>query len=263
MPLARRRIGGALEYGHPHLYDTTKSATRQTILQDVCEASMTGTLVQIGLLSHYASEMFEGLFAETKAVQARVFKAKARAAALAKELPAVEARVAALTETQIMRLATADKKDKFHSSVDTAGPAGGYFTKASMSAAARERYDSSEVERCPDFSKIDAVLKRETGCLKSYSNPGFFLDQWAAKELEQLQVLKKEKDQRKKDRRERKKRERERAEAAAKQDTERREALDDQKGMLNWRARYGLDDDVSRARIFLRRVAAAPRPGCG
>ena len=57
MPLVRRSIGGSLEYGHPHLY--SKSAPG-TILQDTAMASMTGTLAQLGLLSHYATEIFQG-----------------------------------------------------------------------------------------------------------------------------------------------------------------------------------------------------------
>ena len=52
--LVRRQIGGSLEYGHPHLYE--KSAPG-TILADTTMASMTGTLAQIGLLSHYAARV--------------------------------------------------------------------------------------------------------------------------------------------------------------------------------------------------------------
>ena len=56
----------------------------------------------------------------------------------------------------------------------------------------REAYDACAP--APDFSALDRLLQREPGeTLKGYSNPGFFLDQWAAKELEKLSELKKEK----------------------------------------------------------------------
>ena len=108
MPLGRA-IGGSLEYGHPDLY---KDSGPATILQDVTMASMTGTLAQIGLLSHYATEMFRDMFSITDALRARrgagsvwfgrslalqvrTEKATERCTALLEQLPDVCARVAA------------------------------------------------------------------------------------------------------------------------------------------------------------------------
>ena len=69
MTLVRRAIGSSLEYGHPDLY--AKSAPG-TILQDTAMASMSGTLAQLGLLSHYATEIFSDVFAITEEIHARV-----------------------------------------------------------------------------------------------------------------------------------------------------------------------------------------------
>ena len=75
MPLVRRSIGGSLEYGHPHLYS---KSPKETILQDVNMASMTGTLAQIGLLSHYATEAFQDLFSLSSELQKRLDDATSR-----------------------------------------------------------------------------------------------------------------------------------------------------------------------------------------
>ena len=53
MPLARRRIGGALEYGHPDLY---KTSPPDRVLQDVAEASMTGKILNLRAKIAAASE---------------------------------------------------------------------------------------------------------------------------------------------------------------------------------------------------------------
>ena len=90
--LVRRQIGGSLEYGHPHLYE--KSAPG-TILADTTMASMTGTLAQIGLLSHYATEIFRDVFTLTEELHGRLESATARTAGLVDQLPAVLAKVEA------------------------------------------------------------------------------------------------------------------------------------------------------------------------
>ena len=176
MPLARRRIGGALEYGHPDLY---KKSPPDRVLQDVAEASMTGTLVQIGLTAHWAAELFEDLFKNVKQIQNRVATAQARVHSLASDLPKAEEATLNLTERQMIEAASREHKSHKKKQTAPEAPPGGYLTKASLLPALAEAYDRCEPP--PDFRAIDALLGREPGdCLKSYSNPGFFLDQWAA-----------------------------------------------------------------------------------
>ena len=173
MPLARRRIGGALEYGHPDLY---KKSPPDRVLQDVAEASMTGTLVQIGLTAHWAAELFEDLFKNVKQIQNRVATAQARVHSLASDLPKAEEATLKLTERQMIEAASREHKSHKKKQTEPQAPPGGYLTKASLPPALAEAYDRCEPP--PDFRAIDALLGREPGdCLKSYSNPGFFLDQ--------------------------------------------------------------------------------------
>lgn len=91
---------------------------------------MTGTLCQIGLLSrgggvlprvrnagrrlpfrHHAADVFRGLNDEAARIRERVGRAARRARVLAADLPAVEARVAALDEGDL-DVARAEKRDK-------------------------------------------------------------------------------------------------------------------------------------------------------
>ena len=165
---------------------------------------MTGTLVQIGLTAHWAAELFEDLFKNVKAIQNRVQTAQSRVHSLARDLPKAEEATLQLTERQMIEAASREHKSHKKKQTEPQAPPGGYLTKASLPPALAEAYDRCEPP--PDFRAIDALLGREPGdCLKSYSNPGFFLDQWAANELAQLQVLKQEKDLRKKERKEKEK----------------------------------------------------------
>ena len=86
MPLARRRIGSSFEYGHPDLYQNSQA---DTMLQDVTMASSTGTLAQIGLLSHYAAELFSDLFTTAQSLQERLDSASSRVRTLNQQLPRV------------------------------------------------------------------------------------------------------------------------------------------------------------------------------
>ncbi len=173
MPLARRRIGGALEYGHPDLY---KKSPPDRVLQDVAEASMTGPLVQIGLTAHWAAELFEDLFKNVKAIQNRVQTAQSRVQSLSNDLPKAEEATLKLTERQMIEAASREHKSHKKKQTEPQAPPGGYLTKASLPPALAEASDRCEPP--PDFRAIDALLGREPGdCLKSFSNPGFFLDQ--------------------------------------------------------------------------------------
>ena len=53
----------------------------------------------------------------------------------------------------------------------------------------RDRYDDPDVERLPDFSRLDALFGEGHKCCDKYSNPGIFLAQWAAKELATLTAV--------------------------------------------------------------------------
>ncbi|KAJ1454669.1 hypothetical protein M885DRAFT_521631 [Pelagophyceae sp. CCMP2097] len=232
--LVRRRIETSLEYGHPHLY---QKSPPETILADVTMASMTGTLAQIGLVAHYASEMFTDLFTEGEAMRVRVSKLQDRAAAIVAQLPAVEEKVRKLDGNSGGAHSAREREERTRVQ----------FNTETMPAFLKERYTSEAVERVPDFSELDALLPdkvAKTGpCVKGYSNPGFFLDQWAAEEMEGIAALQKKKAERKAERKERRKLQRLEGGAAA---SGGKGAVSTQG--LNWRERYGMDGDEPRER---------------
>ena len=178
MPLARRRIGSSFEYGHPDLYQNSQA---DTMLQDVTMASSTGTLAQIGLLSHYAAELFQDLFTTAQSLQERLDSASSRVRTLNEQLPRVCDVVARCDGDSVHRSGTLPEREH---------PQRVQFTVATMPRGLREKYDA--LEPPPDFSRIDAllppeVLEKEGPSSQKFSHPGLFLDQWAQEELRKME----------------------------------------------------------------------------
>ena len=196
MPLARRRIGSSFEYGHPDLYQNSQA---DTMLQDVTMASSTGTLAQIGLLSHYATELFQDLFTTAQGLQERLDSATSRVRTLNAQLPRVCDVVARCDGDSVHRSGTLPEREH---------PQRVQFTVETMPRGLRERYDA--LEPPPDFSRIDAllppeVLEKEGPSSQKFSHPGLFLDQWAQEELRKMEELKKRRQEEREERRRRRK----------------------------------------------------------
>ena len=132
MPLARRRIGSSFEYGHPDLYQNSQA---DTMLQDVTMASSTGTLAQIGLLSHYATELFSDLFTTAQGLQERLDSATSRVRTLNAQLPRVCDVVARCDGDSVHRSGTLPEREH---------PQRVQFTVETMPRGLRERYDALE-----------------------------------------------------------------------------------------------------------------------
>ena len=129
-----------------------------------------------------------------------------------------------------------------------------------MPKALKERYDSEDVERLPDFSKIDAMFGDGHRCCDKYSNPRFFIDQWAAKELRELERLKEEKDARKAERKLRRKMNKRREKQRAEIEGARAKTAEAGKHM-NWKARYGMDgDDIATSPVAAANTASKRAP---
>lgn len=192
MPLARRRIGASLDYGHPDLYQHSGA---DTMLQDVTMASSTGTLVQIGLLSVHAAEMFQDIMDLAEALQGRLESATTRVRSLNDQLP----RVCDVVEK-------CDGNSVHRSGVfpEPAPLQRVQFTVDNMPTGLREAYDALPLG--PDFSRIDAllspeVLAKEGPSAQKYSHPGLFLDAWKIEEVRKMEELKKRRQEEKEERR--------------------------------------------------------------
>ena len=250
--LVRRQIGGSLEYGHPHLYE--KSAPG-TILADTTMASMTGTLAQIGLLSHYATEIFRDVFTLTEELHGRLESATARTAGLVDQLPAVLAKVEATDGNSGGRAA---RPHDFASDEPTRIA----FNRSTMPRSIKERYESEFMVPTPDLSKVDAalppdVLEREGPCVQKYSHPGFFLDQWAAEEMKRIESIK-EKKKAAKEERKRRRRLQGRSDSAHATKAKRKDV---DGGGLDWKNRYGVDGDEAAPAVDIKPDAdAVARP---
>lgn len=237
MGRALRTVDNSLAYGHPHLYSKSGSAT---ILQDVTMASMSGTLAQLGILSHYAHEVFQDLFNASKELYERVDRAQTRSMRLVEQLNDISLNTNAMD-------GSAGISNKANLVEEPDGIA---FNESTMPRALRERYSSAEVHETPDLSSVDALLPEEEKakhgpCAHKYSYPGLFLDQWAAEEMKRISTLKEKKAEKKAGRKEKKRiKEASLNERLKTEDLQRRRAAI--KGPSKWRDRYHLDDPEAK-----------------
>ncbi|KAJ8598579.1 hypothetical protein CTAYLR_001707 [Chrysophaeum taylorii] len=212
MPL--RSISESLAYGHPHLYSKSNPGA---ILQDVSMARMTGTLAQVGLVAHYAREMFEELFALAQDTHGRVRVVGERAAGVQALLREVDEKVRMLKDEDVSRTeAAVPRPEAVEFSIETAPK------------ALKERY--AVLEPVPDFSGVDSLFEEDGKCVVKYSNPRYFLDQWAAAEMEKIKTVHKEKT-------DKKRRKLKKNESSANNTVKRPSGL-------NWRQRFANDDDL-------------------
>jgi len=192
MPLARRRIGASLDYGHPDLYQHSGA---DTMLQDVTMASSTGTLVQIGLLSFHAAEMFRDIMDLAGALQGRLESATTRVRSLNDQLPRVCDVIEKCDGNSVHRSGVLPEPAPLQRV---------QFTVDNMPTGLREAYDALPLG--PDFSRIDAllspeVLAKEGPSAQKYSHPGLFLDAWKIEEVRKMEELKKRRQEEKEERR--------------------------------------------------------------
>mmetsp|Transcript_6175 Transcript_6175/g.8693 ORF Transcript_6175/g.8693 Transcript_6175/m.8693 type:complete len:589 (-) Transcript_6175:260-2026(-) len=257
--LVRREIDSSVDYGHPHLYVKSSSGT---ILQDLTMSTMSGTLGQLGLLSHYATEMFQDLFKLTEDVYRRVETIQSRTDKIISQYEAIEAKTVGGDGNAN---GIGDQRSGMGSSggvrrINNDEPNRVTFDMSSMPRSLKERYESEEVQKTPDMSKVDvlvpAYVEKNGPCLRKYTYPGLFLDQWAAEEMERIAILKRKKAERKADRKERKR-------LALKEGEEVDEASSKTPGKkvvktgLNWKARY-LGNDVTDSPRGIPKAVAPP-----
>jgi len=219
-----RKIENALEYAHPGLY---RRSLASTVVGDVSFASLTGTLGQLGLLAHYSGEVFSSLFEEAERAHGRLDRAKARIADLRRHFRDM---------TPVLKrsddLATSGRQTNNGSvAFETTEKKRLRFDESTMPRVVRERYDTS-CEKLPDFRDVDGLLA--TTCRERYSDPNFFLKEWASAELERIQQLQEAK----------KKKKNKKKVAITKQPTQHpRKTVSHS---LNWKKRYGVEDEIRR-----------------
>ena len=167
----------SFEYGHPDLYQNSQA---DTMLQDVTMASSTGTLAQIGLLSHYATELFQALFTTAHGWQDRLDSASSRVRALNAQRPRVCDGVARCDGDSVHRSGTLPEREH---------PQRVQFTVETMPRGLRERRRARAAARCLG----SACCRRRCSRRRPSSEvlaPRSVLDQWAQEELRKMEELK-------------------------------------------------------------------------
>eukprot|EP00936_MAST-01D_sp_MAST-1D-sp1_P002469 g2469.t1 len=203
MPIVKRSIFHAQCYASPDLYADT---TPDSALVDVNMARMTGVLHQLGFLSTYATEMFDDLFKMAKGVTDRTKKVSVRVKEAQEQLPGMEqwlngapARDDAGGPVFHVPSGKLERDDQAEMQQFQQ-----QFTPESRPNPIRMRF--AECDPPPALSSLDEYVS-DGPCLKKFSNPQFFFDEWIREETKRQEKLADERAERKRQRRARRERE--------------------------------------------------------
>jgi hypothetical protein len=213
MPLVQRHIQQALELGSSKLYEQSSTRSSENggdtvrVLGDVQMASMTGTLLQLGMLASSAHEMFNELLTLADGLGKRVGDVQQRTVALTARLPEAEQRVtAAVAEGSTGDDGgLADQRREARAAVIKEEEQT-MFHPVSMPLAIEVRYHS--VQPMPPLHEIDEIMG-DTGSSSArlrYSNPDFFFQEFMRLENARQERVAQQKAARKEERRAKKQR---------------------------------------------------------
>ena len=167
------------------------NATQANILDGVSMGNLIGLLQQLSDLSDYSKEIFEDLLVNTNKVSKRVGNLKTRMNNFENILPEIEK---IFNETDPLEFYLADKAGEYKRKDNIRG---NLITSHNIPISMNER--RKQAEALPPFEKIDNVLEvvkdapPVQSCAVSYSNPHFFIEEWARGEAEKQLKLQEEK----------------------------------------------------------------------
>lgn len=175
------------------LWDTGE-VPKDKILQVTNQVNMAGMMTQFTLLMSYSHELFAGLLDEANATFGRIRQLDARVQQLHKQLPSIEAKfegdeltvLTRMTQTGAKRY-TAANPEKHQHFQPTALPKSVAAVRAHLNPP-------------PRLHLLDAFADDGKPCLTKYSNPNFFLEQWAAEQDKKFAELKAERKKKREER---------------------------------------------------------------
>ncbi|GAM20507.1 hypothetical protein SAMD00019534_036820 [Acytostelium subglobosum LB1] len=153
----------------PQLEGTSKP---EHIVESMLQTNTVGIINQITALAEHANNIFASLANETALITGRLNRLNERLAPLTQSLPLVEA------YHQRTPIDTMNNRARVEYHSDPAEKCQ-LFTTSSMPDTVTMLYN----EKCrppPNLSQLDTYQEDGTRCLKLYTNPDFFVDEWVA-----------------------------------------------------------------------------------
>lgn len=139
------------------------------VAQAMNQAALTGIIDQLGALFLYSHEIFNDLLVSTTALTDKISQLNTRIEVLHEYLPQVESY---LSQSHVSNL-LATPAVLFKS-----GPPEDYqfLTKDTRPPSVQNRYATAKTP--PNFSLLDACFPEEPSCMRHYSYPDFFIEEW-------------------------------------------------------------------------------------
>jgi len=146
-------------------------------------------LEQLSNLTSYSHELFKGLLDVSNSYQERINTLAQRAQNLAQKSYQAESFFAVVDPWTLFKNRTADVKTSIVEDQQL-------FTKSSVPLPLQAIYNSASPP--PNLAIMDAFADEGKSCLKMYTNPSFFIDQWVTAQLEAREKIKDDAKKRKK-----------------------------------------------------------------
>ena len=192
MPLVKRSVRSNYAYSSPHFLEQSKKPGHG--LQSINIAATAGSLKQLGLLSEYAADIFDGLMEVASEVNIRISSISRRAEIVLGKLPAVDT-VAQNKKrercTVTVPLADKSTEQILHTQL---------CVPSTIPGAMKTRYDSAEMRRIPPVNAMDVfcanneLIPMGGSCTHKYSFPNYFIVEWTKKEALLSEQLRKERE---------------------------------------------------------------------
>ncbi|KAJ3277252.1 Wiskott-Aldrich syndrome protein member 1, partial [Borealophlyctis nickersoniae] len=167
--------------------DVVTALSPEGVVRQVSLMQITRVISQLSQLSFYAEEIFSGLITATTATSTRLTNLRTRLDTLKDTLPYVCDKIDNSSITESMNQERFDWKPPATLSTNL-------FTKDTEDPSVKEAYDACTPP--PELGVMDAFRTDGQTCMKFYSYPEFFVEEWKTlmqKELEERKAKRKAK----------------------------------------------------------------------
>lgn len=189
MPIAKCIIYNPRRYSSAEVY---VNAPKDAKLQAMVQHNMTGVLAQMHALVLSCSEVFGSLAAESKASYERMAALRVRLDKCRSNVGRAEQKVLSATKDPSATFANLSYDARQQVAEDSM-----LLLRRTAPEIIKNLY--AQCRPPPQMSKMNPYMENGEDCLKSYTNPMFFIEEWFKNQQKIRQDMKEKKSKKKKD----------------------------------------------------------------
>ncbi|KYQ92568.1 hypothetical protein DLAC_06556 [Tieghemostelium lacteum] len=186
MVLITRYIPSINDNNKPVLDNLNKDQIVDAVLHNTC----VGIINQLMVLAEHANNVFTSLSNESTLICQRLNKINSRIKPLIQQIPVIEN----YHQNNSIEVLNSKPRAEYHADNPEKHQ---HFTHASIPPSVNNVYQS-KCKPPPNLALLDPYMDDGQKCLKLYTNPDFFIDEWIAEQIKQSEEAK----QRRRERRE-------------------------------------------------------------